>query len=223
MGTGTGAGGGDHETPTAAERPAVGALVAVCEVVIFVTTIEADGFWEFAAFLGLGAIIVALVACVAAATDRFLYLVSVTFLGVAVFLTGVEFARALDNNDVRAAAVVRQNLRATIGFYVAESDKRVYIGRLTFRYRTNVVDRGQSRLLAFDKAQVTDLAIGPPKPVPEAIRQAQMLADELCDLEPPPAPARPDSKAAPAERTAPAGEETAKCFSRPPGQRSKSP
>ena len=105
-----------------------------------------------------------LVGCVAYRTPRFEYLAVSTFLAVSLFIGGVTFYRELIDADVRAAAVVRKNQKAVIGFYVAENANRVFLGRLAFDRSPKgdiVVDTGGSRIIAIDKAEISDLAVGP--------------------------------------------------------------
>jgi hypothetical protein len=88
---------------------------------------------------------------------------------------------------------VRQNKKATIGFFVAENSDRVYLARLDPKaLAQGKVGRKTSRLIGIDKAQISDIEVGAPKPNLEAaLEQARTLASELCGLEPRARPGRP--------------------------------
>jgi hypothetical protein len=153
----------------------------------FVVTVDEPGRWEIVVAVLVGAFAIILTGAVASGTNRFLYLATTTFLAFSLFLSAVSFARERDASDVRATALVRQNKKATIGFFIAETSSRVYLGRLELKVvddlTTNEFVEREQRLIAVDKSQVTDFAIGPPRDPVDALRQAQRLADELCDAQ----------------------------------------
>ena len=95
---------------------------------------------------------------------------------------------------MRGAAIIRENKKAIPGLFVAEGAGRVYIARV------DLVDEGacqkargggagcqiiedHSRLVGISKDQVSDIALGDPKPPWQALVQARHLARELCDLQ----------------------------------------
>jgi hypothetical protein len=143
-----------------------------------------------------GLILVAalLAATVGSLTRRFLYLATTTFLLVGVFLSFTAYWREGHANEVRGAAIIRDNKKAIKGLFVAEGAGRVYIARV------NLIDepacqkaRGgvpgcqiiddDSRLVGISKDEVTDIAMGDPKAPWRALEQARHLARELCDLQ----------------------------------------
>jgi len=126
------------------------------------------------------------VGAIANRTAGAVWLATAVFISVGVFVGALEVAHAWDNTDVRGAALVRDNRRAVIGFYIAESGGRVYLGQLIFPpgNNPNLVDKTKSRIIAVSAKEVSDLAIGPPKDPLHAKEQAEELADELCKREP---------------------------------------
>jgi hypothetical protein len=198
----------------------MGGAVFVAEVVAFVVVLGEASFKQCLLFAALGGFLALVTLAIATETNRFLYLAATVFVALSVFLGGTRFADALNASEVRAAAVVRQNKKATVGFFIAESASRVYLGRIPLKTRdgapTNEIDEGSQRIIAIDRAQVTDLAIGPPKEPRAALAQARSLADELCETQIPDGadvkPATP--KAKPTASTRPG----AKCWTRLAGE-----
>jgi hypothetical protein len=182
------------EHPELARATIVFTYVGSLELLAFALTLEADGWIEPVVFVPFGLFTAGLCALVGWATDRALYLAASALVALSVFFAGLGFARALDNKDVRAAAIVRDNKQAIVGFWIAENGDRVYLGRLKLDHTSGDLQRRRSRIMAFSKSQVTDIAIGDPKPPEEALRQAQALSDELCDLEIEPVDAKPGDK-----------------------------
>jgi hypothetical protein len=171
----------------------------------------------------LGLFLALLTAAVARVTDRFTYIAAATLVASGLFLGVVNVVHAYDNSDVRPVAVVRQNKQALIGFFIAEGGNRVYIGRLEFkkaRGQTPQIEKRRSRIMAIDKAQISDISIGAPVDANDALLQAGRLADELCDEQL--APATPARQAASATPTA-AGAETPRCWTRPVGRPKANP
>ena len=95
---------------------------------------------------------------------------------------------------MRGAAIIRDKKKPVAGLFVAEGSGRVYLARV------NLVDEGacrsahgrgdgcrivddSSRLVGIAKDQVSDIALGDPKPPWKALQQARHLARELCDLQ----------------------------------------
>jgi hypothetical protein len=162
----------------------MGIFVLLWEGVAFALTVDLNGILEWVVGIVTAIPIAAIVALIAFKTPKFLWLGATTFLAMSVFLTVVEYARARQTSDVRAAVVIRQNKKATIGFYVAETGSRIYLGRLSYKPGTHDVDPKRSRLVAFDKSQISDFAVGPPRALDDALVQANALAEELCRAEP---------------------------------------
>jgi hypothetical protein len=144
--------------------------------------------------VGLVLVAALLAATVGSVTRRFLYLATTTFLLVGVFLSFTAYWREGHANGVRGAAIVRVNKKAIPGLFVAEGAGRVYIARV------DLVDEGackkaqgsdagcqiiedHSRLVGISKDQISDIALGDPKPPWRALEQARHLKRELCDLQ----------------------------------------
>jgi hypothetical protein len=207
----------------------IGLLVALVETVAAVLAlIQSFGLWQLAAFLVVGPLIAAVAGAVAHSTNRFPFLAAATFFGIALFLAGTRFAAAWGNTDVRPAAVVRENKKAIIGYFIAEDSSRVYLARLDLVPRSthveNHIDRGLSRIVAIRKDQITDISIGPPKDALAARDRAKELADELCGMQIPPAASQNlPQVGGPASRdpSVQYGQDGAgtpdRCWSRPPG------
>jgi hypothetical protein len=177
------------------------AFVSVFEVLAFAITLKAPGRLQYLVFIGLGLLMASLTYSIARITDRFVYLAVTIFGALSIFLAGVGYARERTTPELRGAAVVRNNKKATIGFFIAESGSRVYLGRIALE-KGKKIDADANRLLGIEKKEITDLAIGPPKAPPKAKMQAEELADELCELEIP-------ASSPPADL---------RCWSRPAGQ-----
>lgn len=153
-------------------------------------------------------------AAVARVTSRLAYIVVATFVTTGVFLTFLAYERAL-TPKYRGAAVIRQNKRATIGFFVAEGATRVYLARSNLKPGTSDIIERTSRLVGIDKSQISDWAVGAPSSAENAVAQAKDLAREMCALQPQAVPAT-------AKPTAGAGQAASQpqpedCFTAPPG------
>ncbi len=182
-------------------------VVALFEVLAFTTTIDAPGTAQYVSFILLGTVMVALTYSVARVTSSPLFLAGTVFLALSLFLGGVEYVRAQDTPELRGAAIVRNNERAIIGFFVAENGSRVYLARLADKpLEREEIDQSSARLIGIQKDQITDISVASPRPPAEALEQAQQLADELCELETPLDPA--EKKVAPPPN----------CWSKPPGE-----
>jgi len=196
---------------------AIAFLVLVIEAAVLARALPDANAGLVALFVIVGLITAVVAACVAYTTGRFVYLAASTFVAVALFSGGVDYARARSNSDVRAAAVVRDHKKAVIGFYIAETGARVYLGRIKLERNpktskvTNEIDGEQSRIVGISKSEITDLAIGPPQAPSAAKEQAETLANELCGLQ---VPAPPDP---PKAASSPAPSEPQKCWLFPPG------
>jgi hypothetical protein len=144
--------------------------------------------------VGLVLVAALLAATVGSVTRRFLYLATTTFLLVGVFLSFTAYWREGHTNGVRGAAIIRKNKKAIPGLFVAEGAGRVYLARV------DLVDEGackkargsdagcqiiedHSRLVGISKDEVSDIALGDPKPLWQALEQAHHLEEELCNLQ----------------------------------------
>jgi hypothetical protein len=104
--------------------------------------------------------------------------------------------------------VIRENKKATIGFFIGEDASRVYVGRLNVTgTEGDIVDR-RSRIIAIKKDQVTDISIGPPLEPVDAKTRAGELADEICEEQVP--PKTTDAGGANAKQPAKGGKKAAK-------------
>ncbi|MDQ5807060.1 MAG: hypothetical protein M3320_00115 [Actinomycetota bacterium] len=153
--------------------------------------VPSDAGWTVGV-VAAGLVTAAVAALVARRTASVVWLTTVTFVAVGLFSVGSRVGRAWENEDVRAAALVRENKKAMIGFYVGETSDRVYIGRINTGRPTEAgnfaVDeeelREENRIVGISRDQITDLAIGPPRALSEALKQGHVLANELCERQP---------------------------------------
>jgi hypothetical protein len=144
--------------------------------------------------LGLVLVAALLAATVGSVTRRFVYLATTTFLLVGVFLSFTAYWREGHANEVRGAAIIRDNKKPVAGLFVAEGSGRVYIARVSLADEgackqargggagCQIID-DRSRLVGIAKDQVSDIALGDPKPPWRALEQARHLERELCDLQ----------------------------------------
>jgi hypothetical protein len=131
--------------------------------------------------LGFVVVTTVAVAHFSLATERFLLIGAATFVGIGSFLGALAYVKALEDKRVRPAAVLRVNDKAVIGFYIAQTSDRVYLGRLTLDPDgSGSFDDGRSRILVFRNDQVSDLSVGQLMDVGRARSLAGDLARELC-------------------------------------------
>jgi hypothetical protein len=144
--------------------------------------------------LGLVVLAAGLAAAACSVTRRFLYLATTTFVLVGVFLSFTAYWRESHATGVRGAAIIRDNRKAVAGIFVAEGSGRVYLARVNLAderacQKSGGSDAGcritddRSRLVGISKDQVSDIALGDPKPPWLALEQARTLARELCQLQ----------------------------------------
>ena len=135
-----------------------------------------------------------LAAAVVSVTQRFVYLATTTFVLVGVFLSFTAYWREGQADAVRGAAIIRDNKKAVPGLFVAEGSGRVYIARVSLVDESGCKKAGggvdgcqiiddRSRLVGIAKDQVSDIALGDPKPPWRALEQASHLKEELCNLQ----------------------------------------
>jgi hypothetical protein len=135
-----------------------------------------------------------LAAAVVTVTRRFIYLATTTFVLVGVFLSFTAFWRESHMTGVRGAAIIRENKKAVAGLFVAEGSGRVYLARVNLADEDAcrsaegsdpgcAIDDNRSRLVGIAKDQVSDIALGDPKPPWLALQQARHLERELCNLQ----------------------------------------
>lgn len=162
---------------------------SIFAVAAFLVTLETLGILQFLVFVPLGLILAGLIYAVAEATARFAYLALTLFLALSVFMGGIAYARALATPELRAAAIIRENQKALVGFFVAENGSRVYLARLNGNLlREGIIDRSSARLIGVEKSEITDIEVGAPTSPRKALEEAHTLAEELCELEITPAP-----------------------------------
>lgn len=177
--------------PSVARALLLAAWVLCAEVVIlgWFDSPGTDDAWRVAGTIASLFGLPVLVGCIAFRTAGALWLAAASFVAVWLFASGLKVVRAWDNNDVRGAALVREHQKGVVGFFVAENDDRVYLGQLEFENPraargdadVNAVLAKRSRIIAVDKREVSELAIGPPQRPRAAYDQATLLADRLCD------------------------------------------
>ena len=155
---------------------------------------ELDGTHQLLA-LGLVFVAAFLAAAVVSVTRRFVYLATTTFVLVGVILSFTAYWREGHANAVRGAAIIRDNKKAVAGLFVAEGSGRVYLARVSLVDEKackahkggvngcEIID-DRSRLVGISKDQVSDVALGDPKPPWRALEQARHLEEELCNLQP---------------------------------------
>lgn len=149
-------------------------------------------------------------------TDRFLYLAGTIFLSLSLLYAGIQYVREGSSPRLRGAAVIQENKKAVVGFFVAEGANRVYLARVDVSdlNADDKISDDASRLVGFQRTEISDLTVGPPRPPQPAFAQAEDIADELCDLQLPVEPTASDeAQATGAKHKA----KPVKCYSRPPG------
>jgi hypothetical protein len=156
--------------------------IAVAEFVAFLLTHDGWGESQLLVVALLGSFTLMMSAVIAAQTNRIWLLGITAGLSVALFVGALAYARERDSSQVRPAAVIRQNQKASIGFFIAQTSDRVYLGRMVFTPDQRVPG-GEPRMLVFSNDQITDVAVGPLMSPEHAYTQAVDLADELCDLQ----------------------------------------
>ena len=162
------------------KRAATLSAVLLTLYALALSEIHVPKFWAVVG-LAVGAVLLAsAVGAVASRTAGPLWLAAALFISVGLFTGALEVAHAWDNTKVRAAAIVRNDKKAIIGFYIAESGGRIYVGQTPFTPNFNP---SQSRIIGVDTAQISDIAIGQPKAPDDARDQAILLANLLCERE----------------------------------------
>ena len=144
--------------------------------------------------LGLVFVAAFLAAAVVSVTRRFVYLATTTFLLVGRHPQLHRLLARGPRQRSRGAAIIRDNKKAVAGLFVAEGPGRVYLARVSLvdeeackapKGGARVRDhRRPLRLVGISKDQVSDIALGDPKPPWRALEQARHLEEELCDLQP---------------------------------------
>jgi hypothetical protein len=157
-------------------------LMAVVEVLAFGIGFGGRGPWEFIILFILGPATLAVMYHITLARRELVWLLASAFLLMSTFLSGIAYARATDDKDVRPAAVVRSNDKAIVGFMIAQTPDRIYLGRLDLN-REGHIRSNRSRILVLRDDQITDISVGPPMNADDALARAKQLADELCSHE----------------------------------------
>lgn len=110
---------------------AIGLVVAVALAGALIPTADdLEGWEQVAPFTALALLLSALAAAVARVTSHFIFQATATFLSLALFLGFLAYARAHNANEARGAAVIRENKKAMVGFFVTEGAGRLYIARI---------------------------------------------------------------------------------------------
>jgi hypothetical protein len=199
---------------------AVAVVIFACETVYFFVTFNGRGFYQLAVFALLAIFTVTVSAVVAIRSSNTIWLAVATYLSVAVFVGTLAYAHARDTFQVAPAAVIRQNQKASIGFFIAQTSDRVYLGRIAIEAgEPRNTRKKASRILVFPKEQITDVAIGPLMSPHDAFVQAGVLAQELCDQQLPAenqagaqTGAKPNAQAGPAAAKANSAQPPVKCW-----------
>ena len=122
---------------------------------------------------------------VGSVTRRFAYLATTAFTLVGIFGGVLAYWRAGNEEQVRGAAVWRQDHRAIYGIFVAEGAARVYLAQFRRAANGDVV-APSARLIGIAKSDVADIAIADREPLPQALDRGKQLAEDLCSLRPSP-------------------------------------
>ena len=131
-------------------------------------------------FLALVGVTSGAVFLVALRTRAFAWVAVAAFLAAGIFWASLTYSRTTHSLKVRPAAAVADG-NTTTGFFIAETDSQIYLGR-----NPVVADpRGRSeraRILVLPKDEVSDLAIGPLMSPPVAYERTRWMAYELCEV-----------------------------------------
>lgn len=158
-------------------------FIAIALVVMLLAFSDDLDTSQFGIALGIIVACAALAAVIGSRTRRFLYLAASTFVLVGLFEGYIAYSRESSDEQVRGAAIIRENKKAVSGLFVAEGSDRLWLARVSER-AGNEIDDARSRLIGIDKDQITDVAVADRKPISPALTQARSLAKELCELQP---------------------------------------
>ena len=153
--------------------------------------LDAEHRWSA---LGLVLVAALLAATVGSVTRRFVYLATTTFLLVGVFLSFTAYWREGHANEVRGAAIIRDNKKPVAGLFVAEGSGRVYLARVSLVDESACKQArggGAGCQIIDDRSRLVGIAEGPglrhrarrPQAAVAALEQARHLERELCDLQ----------------------------------------
>jgi hypothetical protein len=105
---------------------------------------------------------------------NFAWFALAAFVSVGVFIGFLTYYKTVDDPRVEPAAVLRADGAPEFGVFVAQTSDRVYIG--------TTQPRGEWRMEAIVREEVTDMTVGPLKPKDEANEYGRRLALEACEL-----------------------------------------
>ncbi len=157
---------------------------AAVVVVPFVLVALQRNWWVLAAVSTAGLLAVANVGVARATGNRFLWYGVAVFFSVAVFGAVTNAVRTFLEPEAQAVAVLLKSSPPTgiTGLYVAETDKRLYLGRVCARPSADEdkpPERQTGRLLWVEREDVLEASIGSLQGLRSAQAQAEQLLTEL--------------------------------------------
>ncbi len=105
---------------------------------------------------------------------NFAWFALAAFVSVGVFVGFLTYYKTVDEPRVEPAAVLRSGGAPEFGVFVAQTSDRVYIG--------TTQPRGEWRMEAIVREEVTDMTVGPLRPKDQANEYGRRLALEACEL-----------------------------------------
>jgi hypothetical protein len=106
-------------------------------------------------------------------TDRFIWFTVAAFLSIGIFVGVTDYDRIRNEPKVEPAAVLRTDGTAATGFFIAQTDKRIYLARPSEQ-------RPGPRIIEISRGDVRELAIGTLVNPTLALERAPALAEALC-------------------------------------------
>lgn len=108
--------------------------------------------------------------------QRFVWFGIVAFLAVGVYLAAATYVSTHRNAKMQPVAMLRTGYPPVVGSFIAQTGEDVYVG--TFREK-----KTPPRMIAIPRAQITELAIGPPLNLAAARHRAIAMAHNECAKE----------------------------------------
>jgi hypothetical protein len=105
-----------------------------------------------------------------ARSDSFVRFAVAAFLAIGVVIGVADYQNLRNDPEVEPAAALRKDGISVAGFFVAETDSRIYLGRAD----------GNSRIVEIPRDSLAVLTIGPLMDKEKALAKAEALARELC-------------------------------------------
>jgi hypothetical protein len=154
-------------------------FVSLETIAYFIVLFDGDlGSGEFLVFGVLAALTSGAVFLAAVRTRAFGWVAVAAFLAAGVFWASVTYARTTNSLKVRPAAVIADG-NTTTGFFIAETDSQIYLGRNRI-VRAEEAPAEEARIVVLPKDEVNDLVIGPLMSQESAYTRLGFLEEELC-------------------------------------------